>query len=158
MSVQDVKDKVRGVIESWYPGDRQKTDHVVDDVAMALGLNETRHRVRVTESDLTVEHPVHERLGGTLLDCRVFDWLRALPSAPQPPGDYWLTIEDRSTPDSSPFPGVQYMAQTRLHFLWTRIGEDRCSLCGTEREDLSSYTAANGEPMWVCAGCLELGK
>jgi hypothetical protein len=51
------------------PGQEQY--NIARAVLSALGADETRHKVLIQENTYTIEHPIRERLEGSLMDCEV---------------------------------------------------------------------------------------
>lgn len=49
------------------------------------------HIVRTDEFDFAIQHPLAERIGGSLFDCELERFLTGLATSPQPPGFYKVT-------------------------------------------------------------------
>lgn len=49
------------------------------------------HIVRTDEFDFAIQHPLSERIGGSLFDCELERFLTGLAAAPHPPGFYKVT-------------------------------------------------------------------
>lgn len=60
-------------------------------IADALGDHETEHIVQFEETTFSVQHPLSERLDGSLFDCPVHADISALAGPPVPPGRYRAT-------------------------------------------------------------------
>ncbi|ORM18322.1 DUF6085 family protein [Prescottella equi] len=54
------------------------------------------HIVTLTADDLTILHPLRERLDGELTRCSLHQHLTAMDRAPMPPGTYRITDADGS--------------------------------------------------------------
>lgn len=66
---------------------------LADAIIDTYKLDEERHMVRFDSEGWTIQHPVVERITGTLFDCAAHEnhaaRLRQMPE--EGPGDYWLT-------------------------------------------------------------------
>lgn len=73
-----------------------------------LADRETEHVVKLSATDFTVRHPLHERLDDALMTCDLHAWIASRPGPPAKPGTYrvawggdhgcnsWAELPDRS--------------------------------------------------------------
>lgn len=59
-----------------------------DAADVVLSDGETEHIVVLGESGFTVRHPLRERIGDALMDCRLHQEIAASPGPPAVPGRY----------------------------------------------------------------------
>jgi hypothetical protein len=51
-----------------------------------LADRETEHVVQIDAGTFSIQHPLRERLGGILFDCRLHEWLSEQDGPPEEPG------------------------------------------------------------------------
>lgn len=92
---------IRQVIENTeveYIVTQDQCDQLVAELVAAFepdGSEETRHLIRITESDWTIQHPKYEREQGLLLDCGATALAKQHLLGPLPNGlgDYWIDAD-----------------------------------------------------------------
>ena len=70
-----------------------------DAVSTILENSEHEHIVTTTENDFTIKHPLRERLGDALLNCRLRQLLVSFDGPPVKPGIYRVTGLDHPSLD-----------------------------------------------------------
>lgn len=65
-------------------------------VTKLIGADSTSHLVKIERTGWTLEHPLKERVTGSLFDCSLADWLEHLDRAPVSSGLYRVTEVDPS--------------------------------------------------------------
>lgn len=66
----------------------------VKDLFTLLGADETKHKIKVDGNDYTIEHPIIERLDGSLFDCDFNETVKWWPS--QLDEGYWWACKDKT--------------------------------------------------------------